>query len=331
MTEYCAICGTYEKQDNFKDLSCGCRFCKVSVGHWVTAQLDNYHKDNFFVTCPQGMLGHNLNDDDLKMCLTQEQIEQYEIVRLKKNLMKSSEYKICPMSHCNYIGWVDKGKSCSESLVCGKCNALWIDPSLSPGYIRLYGQVVGFFVGTSDFWNFIWKEIWVKYCPKCDSPIEKNGGCLHMTCTNCTYEFCWICLQPYRNHSNSLCQISIGYVWGMIVMIMIGTFVRLYVISDVFAGILSYFMHKVLLVFVGGFTCVLVLGTITMFLEYRKNYYFDFLRKIFLVFAIICNFAALYAIIYFYWFYLEIIGLAVLLGLTFGVNFGSCYLIYNRS
>lgn len=37
----------------------------------------------------------------------------------------------------------------------------------------------------------------VKRCPRCNEPIEKNGGCDHMTC-RCSHEFWWSSLQPYR-------------------------------------------------------------------------------------------------------------------------------------
>lgn len=36
-----------------------------------------------------------------------------------------------------------------------------------------------------------------KACPRCSAPIEKNGGCDHMTC-RCGYEFWWSTLNAYR-------------------------------------------------------------------------------------------------------------------------------------
>ena len=42
-----------------------------------------------------------------------------------------------------------------------------------------------------------------KECPKCTVNIEKNGGCNHMTCTECGYEFCWICEGEWKLHGTS--------------------------------------------------------------------------------------------------------------------------------
>ena len=48
-------------------------------------------------------------------------------------------------------------------------------------------------------------EIWIKNntkpCPNCKAPIEKNQGCMHMTCRTCKHEFCWLCLSNYRGHA----------------------------------------------------------------------------------------------------------------------------------
>ena len=43
-----------------------------------------------------------------------------------------------------------------------------------------------------------------KPCPKCKRPIEKNHGCMHMTCTPpCKFEFCWLCLNAWTEHGES--------------------------------------------------------------------------------------------------------------------------------
>ena len=42
----------------------------------------------------------------------------------------------------------------------------------------------------------------VHSCPSCANPIEKNGGCMHMTCSQCHYEFCWCCRYSWKLHTD---------------------------------------------------------------------------------------------------------------------------------
>ena len=48
--------------------------------------------------------------------------------------------------------------------------------------------------------NLNWILANTKPCPKCHRPIEKNQGCMHMTCSQCRHEFCWLCNGPWGEH-----------------------------------------------------------------------------------------------------------------------------------
>ena len=39
-----------------------------------------------------------------------------------------------------------------------------------------------------------------KDCPECASCIEKSGGCNHMLCSQCGFDFCWICGGPWKGN-----------------------------------------------------------------------------------------------------------------------------------
>jgi ariadne-1 len=48
-----------------------------------------------------------------------------------------------------------------------------------------------------------WISANTKEGPKCNSTIEKNGGCNHMTCRKCKHEFCWMCMGLWSEHGTS--------------------------------------------------------------------------------------------------------------------------------
>lgn len=330
MTEYCNICSMYENKNNFKILSCGCTFCKYSVSGWVMSQLENFYKDTFVILCPLSILGHTLSEEDIKMCLSPEDYEKYQTLILKRDLLRNSEYKQCPMNKCDYIGWVPKGFKCSNNLECEKCKASWNDPNLSPALTKFIKAIKSFWLGTNDFWSDVWKELWVKFCPKCDSPIEKNGGCYHMTCQNCRFEFCWDCLQPYRNHQISLCQFSVGYTWGLIFFMIIGVMVRISWISDIFCLISLFIIIKILDFLVGVFIIWFFGFTIVLAVDQYKGYYSNFHRKFLIGGMIVMCFMVLLTIPYFFEFYLEIAKIASYLGLSFGCCFSTCLVLFKR-
>ncbi|XP_062181850.1 probable E3 ubiquitin-protein ligase ARI5 [Phragmites australis] len=54
----------------------------------------------------------------------------------------------------------------------------------------------------SDSATASWVLANTKRCPKCRRPIEKNQGCMRMTCSfPCGHQFCWLCLDPWNHHT----------------------------------------------------------------------------------------------------------------------------------
>ena len=330
MTEYCSICGMYENKDNFKALACGCTFCKHSVSSWVMSQLDNFYKENFVILCPSGVLGHFISETDIKACLSSKDFSTYQFLMLKRDLIKNPEFRQCPMQKCDYIGWLPKNYKCDSSLTCEKCKSSWSDPTIIPVSAKILRSVKGLWEGDGDFWSDIWKEMWVKFCPKCESPIEKNGGCYHMTCQNCRYEFCWDCMQPYRNHNISLCQYSVGYTWGLIAIMIIGLLVRVSWMSDVFSNILFFILIKFLTLLLGIISVWVTVGSCVLVNEMRLGRFYTGRRKFFVLLAVVGALGIIGSVFYCPWFYLEILEIALSLGLSFGSCFVSCAVLYKQ-
>ena len=54
----------------------------------------------------------------------------------------------------------------------------------------------------TSWFSISWIASCTTRCPRCKSPIEKNGGCNHMTCKYCANEFCWLCQSTWKNHNS---------------------------------------------------------------------------------------------------------------------------------
>ena len=45
-----------------------------------------------------------------------------------------------------------------------------------------------------------------KRCPECGLNTMKDGGCDHITCNKCFYEYCWLCFDERKSYSGHTCK-----------------------------------------------------------------------------------------------------------------------------
>ena len=84
-----------------------------------------------------------------------------------------------------------------DSSSCFQCNNVGHQP-VSCEEMKAWGEKLKDEGQTAN-----WILLNTKVCPGCKNPIEKNGGCNHMTCGKCSYEFCWVCMGDWRKHGSN--------------------------------------------------------------------------------------------------------------------------------
>ncbi|ETV65183.1 hypothetical protein H257_18015 [Aphanomyces astaci] len=91
----------------------------------------------------------------------------------------------CPKCHSDKSIVIPSGYISRRSLTCTQCKSCWcIDCGLKYHYFATQA------CGSFRKWRAKHR---VKACPNCTRFIEKVDGCNHMTCTQCKFQFCWVC------------------------------------------------------------------------------------------------------------------------------------------
>lgn len=78
---------------------------------------------------------------------------------------------------------------CKEPVECEVCSTKWKEVDQSDPNNSL-----------NRYLCYLRDIIKSQTCPNCGITIYKAGGCMHMLCQKCNFEFCWMCLGPYPNY-----------------------------------------------------------------------------------------------------------------------------------
>jgi len=146
--------------------------------------------------------------EDVLLKLTPYQQEAINTVLFDVYLRKTDDIRKCPNSNCSYAGMIDPSTPCRKKLECSDCGTQWREKVHYTTAEKMMDFVINRNVKKNEILSTLWEEMFTRRCPKCNVSIQKSGGCNHMTCKKCQYEFCWLCYQKHQKHSNTFCRFS---------------------------------------------------------------------------------------------------------------------------
>jgi len=212
----CKICLEEVPAKNFRAyLYCGHAFCQDC---WVE-EIQIWTDDGMRclnMCCPQYKCGIAMSpsvienilkdgSDDEKRPMPQDHQKIWERFRrffIKSFVDTSPNLDYCPAPNCNivhsYTTGIRKDITCEcKHQFCWRCKNKGHSPC-SCEDMETWEQKYN-----DEGETVKWITVNAKKCPQCKTPIEKNQGCMHMTCRSamgCGHEFCWLCLGDWKTH-----------------------------------------------------------------------------------------------------------------------------------
>ncbi|XP_014817868.1 PREDICTED: cullin-9-like [Calidris pugnax] len=178
--------------------------CKPCWREYLTTRIEQNMVVN--CTCPISDCRAQPTTAFIYSIISSEEI----IAKYEKALLRG--YVEC----CSNLTWCTNPQGCDQILLkdgfgygaaCSKCS--WIScfncnfpEAHYPASCSHMSQWVdddGYYEGmTTEAQSKHLAKLISKHCPSCQAQIEKNEGCLHMTCAKCNHGFCWRCLKPWK-------------------------------------------------------------------------------------------------------------------------------------
>ncbi|KAI0630045.1 RING-5 domain-containing protein [Trametes polyzona] len=208
----CPICFD-DTQTEFLALLCDHKFCATCWKEYIVSKVRT--EAECMITC----MGEGCNiaapDPFVEKALGDDRgtWSRYQELLVRQFVSCIPHLKFCPYPSCTYTVSCPAAatKSSLSQIVpivsCGAdsthvfCFGCPIDADHRPVVCAVARMWLKKCQDDSETANWIKSN--TKECSKCQSTIEKNGGCNHMTCKKCKYEFCWVCMGPWSEHGTS--------------------------------------------------------------------------------------------------------------------------------
>ncbi|KAG5242104.1 E3 ubiquitin-protein ligase [Salix suchowensis] len=196
----CGICFDTFPCDKIISAACGHPFCNTCWSGYISTTI-NDGPGCLMLRCPDPSCQASVGQDMINLLAPGGDKDKYSRYLLRSYIEDNRKTKWCPAPGCEYaIDFAAGSGSFDVSCLCSH-NFCWncVEEAHRPVDC---GTVTKWILKNSaESENMNWILANSKPCPKCKRPIEKNQGCMHMTCTPpCKFEFCWLCLGAWSDH-----------------------------------------------------------------------------------------------------------------------------------
>ncbi|KAL3347811.1 hypothetical protein AABB24_021454 [Solanum stoloniferum] len=202
----CGICFEDYSSDGILASACGHPFCVECWKGYISNSIADgpgclnlrCAEPSCKVAVSQDMIDQLTSDDDKK---------RYYGFLFRSYVEENRKIKWCPAPGCNFAVEFDIGSDNCE-VICGCSNYFcWSCTEEAHSPVDCDMVVKWMEKNNAESENTNWILAYTKACPKCKRPIEKNEGCMRMTCRDpCKYQFCWLCLNSWSVHGYNSCN-----------------------------------------------------------------------------------------------------------------------------
>jgi ankyrin repeat protein len=209
----CSIC-LHECEDLYYLANCKHSFCRECIGSSYLNSFDHYTES---FPCPQIACKHSISLQDLQKLMSSGQFDRYNGILLEKCLKRDGDFHWCP--ECEDGGFYNEFQYDHEArrfASDGICSVVQCN-SCPAKFCSICSEKIGEGEEAEEihketckgYASLLYIKSHSKICPNCKIFVQHSSGCSHMTCTFCKYQFCYICLGPYKGRQvfdmNSAC------------------------------------------------------------------------------------------------------------------------------
>lgn len=204
----CPVCIQSQPCDKFQALSCTHSFCSSCWSMHFEIQV--YEGISTQIRCMAPACDFLVPEDlVLTGLISRPQIrDRYQQLAFLDYVKSVPELRFCPGTNCPVIirshDLSPKKATCKEcqTSFCFLCGNNYHAPTNCITIKKWLTKCED----DSETANYISAN--TKDCPRCNICIEKNGGCNHLSCSNCKHDFCWMCLGDWKAHGSEYYECS---------------------------------------------------------------------------------------------------------------------------